>query len=114
MHIQNNYLRWHRKRSQLTQADIGFIMQLPDYSNISRAEKGVRGPSIEMLIVYHLLFDVSIESIVEREKRELRDMISRRMLLRLEELRLLPPDEKLAARISFLATALTRLSDKGI
>lgn len=57
-----NYLRVYRKRSSLTQADIAFLMKLPDYSNISRYEKGQREPSIEFLLVYHLLFNASVES----------------------------------------------------
>ena len=110
MHIQNNYLRWYRRKSQLTQADIGFIMQLPDYSNICRAEKGVRGPSIEMLIVYHILFNVSIESIVEKEKRQLTELLRRRITLRLQDLESVPKDEKLIVRIAFLRQVLGRLS----
>lgn len=60
-----NYLRVYRKRSSLTQADIAFLMKLPDYSNISRYEKGQREPSVEFLLVYHLLFNASVESFFE-------------------------------------------------
>src|SRR5690242_6141144 len=62
-----NYLRVYRKRSPLTQGDIAYLMNLPDYSSISRYEKGQRSPSIEMLLVYHHLFNESIEIFFEPE-----------------------------------------------
>ena len=62
-----NYLRVYRKRSPLTQGDIGFLMNLPDYSNISRYEKGQRTPTIEILLVYHLLFNTNIEHFFEQD-----------------------------------------------
>lgn len=110
MHIQNNYLRWYRKRSQLTQADIGFILHVGDCSTISRAEKGIRAPSIEMLIVYHIMFDVPIEAIVKREKLELMKEVRRRVTLRIAELQQLPQDEKVSGRIAFLRSVLSKIN----
>lgn len=44
-------------------------MKLPDYSNISRYEKGQREPSVEFLLVYHHLFNTPVESFFEPESR---------------------------------------------
>src|SRR5690349_16266076 len=110
MLIQHNNLRMYRKRSQLTQTDIAFIMKLSDYANISRWEQGYRQPNIEMLLIYHLLFDIPIESLFERQKHELRDFIGKRIGLLLGELKNLSSDAKAASRIAFLDSALTRLT----
>lgn len=64
-----NYLKIYRKRSTLTQEDIAFLMRIPDYSNISRYEKGQRTPTMELLLVYHHLFETSIESFFEPESK---------------------------------------------
>lgn len=110
MPTPHHHLRMHRKRSQLTQADIAFIMQLSDYSSISRWEKGIRGPSIDMLMVYHLLFDTPIESLFMDHKHQLAKTISQRIFSRIAELKTMNPDPKLSHRIAFLEGALTRLT----
>jgi len=111
MYIQHNYLRMHRKRARLAQSDIAHVAALSDHSNVSRWENGTREPNIESLIVYHLLFDVPIESMFERQKQELKLSVYRRVLGRLETLRKMPQDRKLGFRIRFLETALARLAN---
>jgi transcriptional regulator with XRE-family HTH domain len=97
-----NYLKVYRKRSGLIQEDIAFILDLPDYSNISRYEKGQRTPSIELLITYHHLFDVPIEAFFEQDS----EIIKARLIPRLIELlSLLKKDQitlKDTQRIRFL------------
>jgi transcriptional regulator with XRE-family HTH domain len=41
----SNYLRMYRKKSPLTQSDMGFLIGLKEISNISRYEKGQRQPT---------------------------------------------------------------------
>jgi transcriptional regulator with XRE-family HTH domain len=73
-----NFLRIYRKRSPLTQADIAFLIKFPDYSNISRYEKGQRTPSIELLLLYHHLFNASMESFFEPQSEIIRaDLLER-------------------------------------
>ncbi len=67
-----NYLRVYRKKSGLVQEDIAYLLNLPDYSNISRYEKGQRSPTTELLLTYHHLFDVPIESFYEQESETIR------------------------------------------
>lgn len=110
MIILHNYLRMYRKRSQLTQNDVAFLLKLSDYSNVSRYEQGLRKPEIENLLAYHLLFDIPIESLFERQKHELKDTIRKRVEERLKELKTQPSDAKLRARITFLDSTLSRLN----
>ena len=110
MIIQQNNLRLYRKQSQLTQSDIAFIMALADYSNISHWELGNKTPNAEILLMYHLLFDIPTESLFERQKLELKATIRERIKQLLEQLRSGPSDAKVAQRVAFLESALNRLS----
>ena len=110
MLIEQNNLRLHRKQSQLIQSDLGHIMGLADYSNISHWELGHKKPSPEVLIIYHLLFNISIESLYGRLKKELKQTIAERINQLIGQLKSVPSDAKIASRISFLESALNRLT----
>ncbi len=105
-----NYLRMYRKRSHLTQSDVAFIMNFSDYSNLSRCEKGQRTPSIEMILVYHILFSAPLETLFEKQKLMLHADMQTRIKQLLEHLRLKEKIPKTVARISFLETVYKRLS----
>jgi transcriptional regulator with XRE-family HTH domain len=109
MLTQHNYLRAFRKRTDLKQSDISFLLNQPDYSSISRCEKGHRNPSIEILLLYHLLFNVPIDSLFERQKDDLNEDLIVRIDLLIKELQQLEPSRKVNGRIAFLASTLTRL-----
>ena len=106
---KHNFLRTFRKQTDVTQSDIGFLMNLPDYSNISRWEKGHRTPSIEMLLLYHLLFNVPIDALFERQKNGMNEYLINRIELLIKDLKQLEQSPKVDSRIAFLASALTRL-----
>ncbi len=110
MEIHHTRLRMSRKQSQLNQADVGFIFGLSDYSNISRWEQGHRVPSIEVLLAYHLLFDIPIETLFEREMEAIAKVIIERITVLLEDLKILKGSQKIKARIAFLESALKRLT----
>lgn len=105
-----NYLRVYRKRSGLIQEDISFLLDLPDYSNISRYEKGQRTPTIELLLTYHHLFETPVESFFEQDS----EIIKARLIPRLIELlSLLKKDQitlKDTQRIRFLEQTIKRLT----
>lgn len=110
MPTHHNYLRVFRKRTDLTPSDIGFLLNRPDYSNISRCEKGYRKPNIEMLLLYHLLFNVPIDSLFERQKDDLNEDLIVRLGLLIQRLKQLEQDPMVNSRITFLASALSRLT----
>lgn len=64
------------------QEEIAFLSDKPDTSNISRYEKGQREPTNEILLFYHHLFDIPIESLLEPESR----MIREKLILRVRDL----------------------------
>ena len=110
MTIVQNGLRMYRKSSPLSQADIAFLMQLPDYSSISRWEQGHRVPNIDALLIYHLLFDTPIEKLLTLQKGAANKVLIERIHLLLAELRNHKLSRKVTSRIIFLESALTKLT----
>lgn len=100
----------YRKKSRLTQNDLASILDLGDYSNVSRWEHGQRQPSIETLLTYHLLFDLPIELLFERQKLELAESVIARSRSLLEKLQAELAGDKLPQRMGFLSAAIARLS----
>jgi len=105
----NHYLRMYRKRSQLTQSDIAFIMGLPEYTNISHWEKGRRTPNTEMILLYHLLFDVPVETLFNGQKDILSESVVERIESLITNLNQMESSPKIARRIAFLESTLKRL-----
>lgn len=64
-----NYMRMYRKKSALSQKDIVFLFEYIRASSLCRMEKGRRPPKIDVLLVYHLLFNISVESLFELQCR---------------------------------------------
>lgn len=106
-----NYLRLYRKKSPLTQSDIAFLLQLPDYSNISRCEKGHRVPNIDLLITYHYLFKVPIESFFELQSNEILVSLKHRIELLIKELKESSPPIYNGSRIKYLEETLISLTN---
>ncbi|MBK8484745.1 MAG: helix-turn-helix transcriptional regulator [Saprospiraceae bacterium] len=107
-----NYLRVYRKRSPLMQEDLAFLGGLPDSSNISRYEKGQREPTKELLLVYHHIFDTSIELFFEPESRIIKENLIERIKELISELN---KEEQITlkntSKIKFLEQVITRLKN---
>ena len=85
-------------------------MDLPDYSNISRYEKGQRTPTIELLLIYHHLFDVPIESFFEQESEIIKLRLIQRIIQLVPELKKEQITLKSTLRIRFLEETIKRLT----
>jgi transcriptional regulator with XRE-family HTH domain len=114
MQIQYSYLRQHRKRSPLTQNDIAFIMNLPDFANVCRWEKGVRQPTVEVALIYHFLFGFPLATLFDEQKQPLAKDTGERIKLLIEQLKTNPVTPKIKGRIAFLESALTRLAESAV
>jgi len=108
-HVKN-YFRLYRKRSPLFQSDVGFVMEFPDYTSVSRYEKGQRKPSIEFLIIYHLIFNTSIENFFEPELEIIQSKLISRIKQLIEKLKKDETDLSNSSRIKFLEQVITRLT----
>lgn len=109
MPMQHNYLRMHRKKSRLLQSDIAFLLQLEDVSNISRWEAGDRKPKMDALMTYHLLFDIRIDSLYERQKGRYEELLIDRLKQLLQSLESAKPSQRTGTRVAFIKEALARL-----
>lgn len=106
-----NLLRIHRKRSPLTQADIAYFIGSSDYSNISRYEKGQRSPTIEFLLVYHHLFNTSIEVFFEHHSNTVQSRLLEGINEYISKL-IANPAVKNKAKVEFLDQVLKRLATR--
>jgi transcriptional regulator with XRE-family HTH domain len=114
MFIQHNYLRIVRKRTHLIQGDIASILKISDPANVSRWEQGQKTPNVEVLLVYHLLFDTPIETLFDRQKHALKKIIIPRIKERIWYLKTLDTDAKIQSRIAHLESILSRLTSKDV
>lgn len=106
-----NYLRYYRKRTPLTQEDIAAIMGYPDVSNVSRYEKSKRTPKIEMLLTYHLLFNVSVELFFEPRLETIKSELLRKIEKLLETIKAENRDLNYSSRIQYLEQVISRLTN---
>lgn len=113
MFVQHNFLRIARKRTHLTQLDVASILEISDFANVSRWEQGQKTPNVGILLGYHFLFDVPIESLFERQKHEIRKGLIPRLHDRIEHFKALNPDPKVLNRINYLESVLNRLTTEG-
>lgn len=70
-----SYMRMYRKRFFLSQKDVAFLLGDIYSSDVSRIEKGIVSPHVDVLLVYHLLFNTSVESFFTLRSRMIQPML---------------------------------------
>ncbi|MBK9962479.1 MAG: helix-turn-helix transcriptional regulator [Saprospiraceae bacterium] len=111
MSPSSNYLRMYRKKSPLTQSDMGFLVGIKDISNISRYEKGQRQPTIEFLLNYHHIFEISIETFFEPQSELVKGQLTERIQMLILEIKKSNNTLKNTSRIKFLEQIIIRLTN---
>ena len=106
----NYYLHKFRKQTDITQSDMGFLMNRRDDIHICRAETGKRTPSIEMLLVYHLLFNTPIDSFLQIQKDDVIEDLIVRVGLLIHKLKQMEATPTAKSRIAFLTSVQARLT----
>ena len=61
--LSGNYLRTHRKRSGLTQRELGLFLGYPDGGLISRHERGKTTPPLIAALAYEVIFRVPVSAL---------------------------------------------------
>lgn len=110
MSKDKNDLRTFRKRTDLTQSDIGFLLNQPDNASICRYEQGERKPPMEMVLLYHLLFDVPVHSLFEVQRDNINEDVIMRIGQLLDQLKKQHQSQRVRGRVEFLTAALARLT----
>ncbi|MCW5976483.1 MAG: helix-turn-helix transcriptional regulator [Bryobacteraceae bacterium] len=58
-----NYLRMYRKRSGLTQDEVGYLLGCANGSKVSRYEQRKRTPTLETALAYEAIFRVPVRDL---------------------------------------------------
>lgn len=104
-------LRFHRNESRLTQSDVAYLLNITDESVLSRREKGERPLNIELILGYHLLFDVPIHDLFSPKLIVVKNTIQRRIEPLRDILMKSPQVSRVRPRLEFLERLITRLSE---
>ena len=105
-----NHLRSYRKNSTLTQYDVAMLLQLKGNSIISRCEKGFRNPSLEMIAIYHLLFDTPMQDLIANHIEVGKELLILRIPILIKEIEDSDSVKDIQGRVIFLKAILARLS----
>lgn len=103
-----NYLRTHRRKIGLTQAEVAFLVGSKNPMTICRYERDSQIPNLETVLAYEYLFQtpprIIFYGLVERIKQETNKRIEE--LLRKSEKK--PPHLRQEATITHLTNLLTQ------
>ena len=78
-----NYLRTYRKKSGLTQGEVGFLLGCETGAQVSRYEKRHRLPPLETALAYEEIFGVPVGEVFAGLRQSVgRDIEKRRLALR--------------------------------
>ena len=108
-----NLLRTYRKKTEISIDDISQLLKMKDSSTLSRCERGFRKPSLEIIFTYHLLFEVTIEKLFEKEMKQTFKKVAENIQPLINTLKKQNTSKKVEARIFYL-NSLKNLIDKKI
>lgn len=106
----NTPLRSLRSQSAITQADLSFLLERNNNGGISSVEQGKVTPTLRILLLYHLIFQTPIETLVQGYREHMRIFLAERLPLRIEALRNEPEAQLRTHRIAHLEEALKSLT----
>jgi transcriptional regulator with XRE-family HTH domain len=96
-----NYLKAHRKKSGLSQLDLGKLLGYRDAGQVSRHERATSNPPLAAALAYELIFQVPIAALFAGARGEIvRDVEAKLkdMKATLENLSVRPANANLAAQ----------------
>src|SRR5918999_1105165 len=74
-----NYLRTHRRRSQLSQDEVAFLLGVRTGTRVTRHEGANRVPTLATALGYELLFDVPLRELFTEEVGKVESIIRERL-----------------------------------
>ncbi len=107
-----NLLRTYRRKTEISIEDISQLLKMKDSSTLSRCERGLRKPSLEIIFTYHLLFEVTIEKLFEKEMKQTFRKINENIQPLLNELKKQNSSKKVEARIFYLNSLKSLINKK--
>jgi transcriptional regulator with XRE-family HTH domain len=97
-----NYLKTYRKRTCLSQKELVFLFGSRNPAKISRYENMIRAPSLEALLCYSIIFNVSLQILFCDQCREVEKSIKQKAVTLLNKLGSRPSSPITTRKIKFL------------
>ena len=107
-----NYLRTYRKRSGLSQDDVGFLLGCQNGTKVSMYERSARKPSVENLFAYEVVFGASARELFAGAYHKVQKKISKRAQLLTRKLNRATPNSMATRKLQILK-AITSGSEIG-
>lgn len=101
-HKFTNYLKTYRKQTNLNQKELAFLFGDHSAAKISRYENLIRAPSLQALLCYSLIFEVSPQNLFIDQCEEIRKLVRRKALVLIESLNAKPSNPITTKKIKFL------------
>ena len=101
------HLKKYRERVNIPLHDVAHLLSM-DISTLSKIEKGLREPNTKIILLYHILFEVPLLELVERNYDEFKLILKRRSQTLVEKLLITEPP-KSKNRIRFIESFVKKL-----
>jgi transcriptional regulator with XRE-family HTH domain len=105
-----NHLVICRKRTSLTQGDMAYLMGFTEQSKVSRSEKGEKIPSLEMILIYSIVLNVSVKQLFHGYRLVLLKNTKEKMTSLIEELSNQKSSKRIRKRILYLTKVLEEVN----
>jgi transcriptional regulator with XRE-family HTH domain len=102
-----NSLSQFRTDANITLNDVAYLLNI-DTGNLSKIEKGVRKPSIRIILLYHILFDASLIQLFAEEFKTFQEHLKSRSQKLITQLKIEQPP-KSSNRIEYVNSFVNRL-----
>lgn len=110
MNKKINSLALYRTRANVSLNDVAYLLNI-DTSNLSRIEKGVRKPSVKIILLYHILFDAPLIDLFAEQFNTLREKLIGRSHTLIEQLEAEQPPKSIN-RIAYLNRFVKYLNEQ--
>lgn len=100
-------LKTYRRKTPLLQQDIAYLLKI-DNGQYNRIEKGSRPPTLDVILLFHLL-GVSVNHVFSYDLKALKDTISTQSQKLIEQLKT-EQSPRINNRISYLSSFVKHLS----
>lgn len=105
-HKLQNYIRTHRKRSGLSQAELVYLLRLKSLSTVSRVEHFRRIPSLEVALAYEVIFRIPVRELFPGLFEQIERNAIRRVGLLARRLMEVKQNARTAQKLDSLAIAV--------
>src|SRR5205823_906586 len=97
-----NYLRTHRRRSGLSQKEVGFLLGCKSSTKVSRYERFSRQPTLKNVFAYELIFGVPARELFAGVFQRVEGETLRRVQLLSQKLKQAKPNQRTSRKLELL------------